>query len=207
MQIPEIVIPEIKVFTNIPATNESLNIPLPNVGMPGCIKTHRDISIKNTQIVNDDPNGVFYTCPDGSSIPSYIPIDYNPRKLEIVKESKPSAIDTPDPPKTDTPEIPKNEKKEEIVIPPCPDPKSALRVGSYANSKKLEKVKAFELVNNECNIIWEPVKFSESYIPTVSTIISTGAIALVAATSPLILNIIKPLIKNLIKKVTTRKKS
>ena len=81
MEIPEIVIPEIKVFTYIPATNESLNIPLPNVGMPGCVKTHRDISIKNTQIVNDDPNGAFYTCPDGSSIPSYIPIDYNPRKL------------------------------------------------------------------------------------------------------------------------------
>mgnify|MGYP003318564237 CR=1 FL=1 len=65
-------------------------------------------SIKNTQIVNDDPNGAFYTCPDGSSIPSYIPIDYNPRKLEKVEESKPSAIDTPDPPKADTPEIPKN---------------------------------------------------------------------------------------------------
>ena len=35
--------------------------------MPGCVKTHRDISIKNTQIVQDDPNGAFYTCPDGSS--------------------------------------------------------------------------------------------------------------------------------------------
>ena len=207
MEIPEIVIPEIKVFTYIPATNKSLNVPLPNVGMPGCVKTHRDISIKNTQIVNDDSNGAYYTCPDGSSIPSYIPIDYNPRKLEIVEESKPSNYNTTDTPQTNTPEIPKNETKEEIVIPPCPDPKSALRVGSYANDKKLERVKAFELVNNECNIIWEDVPFSESYIPTVSTIISTGAIALVAATSPLILNIIKPLIKNLVKKVTKKKKS
>jgi len=207
LEIPEIVIPEIKVFIYIPATNESLNIPLPNVSMPGCVKTHRDISIKNTQMVNDDPNGAFYTCPDGSSIPSYIPIDYNPRKLEIVEQSKPSNINTTDTPQTNTPEIPNNETKEEIVIPLCPDPKSALRVGSYANSEKLEKVKAFELVNNECNIIWEPVPFSESYIPSIPTIISTSAIALVAATSPLILNIIKPLIKNLIKKVTTRKKS
>ena len=207
MEIPEIVIPEIKVFTYIPATNESLNIPLPNVGMPGCVKTHRDISIKNTQIVQDDPNGSYYSCPDGSYIPSYIPLDYNPSKLEIVKESKPTNTNTTETPKTTTPEIPKNEKKDAIVIPPCPDPKSALRVGSYANSEKLEKVKAFELVNNECNIIWEPVPFSESYVPSISTIISTSAIALVAATSPLILNIIKPLIKNLIKKVTTKKKS
>ena len=53
MEIQEIVIPEIKVFTYIPATNESLNIPLPNVGMPGCVKTHRDISIKNTQIAEE----------------------------------------------------------------------------------------------------------------------------------------------------------
>ena len=75
------------------------------------------------------------------------------------------------------------------------------------NQKKLERVKAFELVNNECNIIWEPVPFSESYIPSIPTIISTSAIALVAATSPLILNIIKPLIKNLVKKVTNKKKS
>ncbi len=209
MEITEIVIPEVKVFTYIPATNESLNIPLPDVGMPGCVKTHRDISLKNTQIVNDDPNGAFYTCPDGSSIPSYIPIDYNPKKLEIVEEAKPSNINTTDTPQTNTPEIPKNETKEGIVIPPCPDPKSALRVGSFANDKKLERVKAFERGENgiDCNIIWESVPFSESYIPTVSTIISTGAIALVAATSPLILNVIKPLIKNLIKKVTTRKKA
>ena len=209
MEIPEIVIPEIKVFTYIPATNESLNIPLPNVGMPGCVKTHRDISIKNTQIVQDDPNGAFYTCPDGSYIPSYIPLDYNPSKLEYIEEAKQSNINTSETPKGNTPEIPKNEKKDEIVIPPCPDPKSALRVGSFANDKKLERVKAFERGENgiDCNIIWESVHFSESYVPSVATIISTSAIALVAATSPLILNIIKPLFKNLIKKVTTKKKS
>ena len=104
----------------------------------------------------------------------HIPIDYNPRKVRIiVEESKPTAIETPDPPKTDTPEIPKNETKEEIVIPPCPDPKSALRVGSFANDKKLERVKAFETSENgiDCNIIWEPVPFSESYIPSIPTII------------------------------------
>ena len=76
------------------------------------------------------------------------------------------------------------------------------------NSEKLEKVKAFERGENgiDCNIIWEPVPFSESYIPSIPTIISTSAIAIVAATSPLILNIIKPLVKNVIKKVTAKKK-
>ena len=211
MEITEInipVIPEIKIFTYIPSTSESLNIPLPSLNMPGCVKTHRDARIKNTQIIEDDPNGTYYNCPDNSYIPSYLPLDYNPNKLEIVEQEKQKPIDTPEPPKADTPEIPKNKEKEDILIPPCPDPKSALRVGSYANSEKLEKVKAFERGENgiDCNIIWEPVPFSESYIPSIPTIISTSAIALVAATSPLILNVIKPLVKNIIKKVTAKKK-
>ena len=76
-------------------------------------------------------------------------------------------------------------------------------MNAWAANQKLEKVKAFELVNGECNIIWEPVKFQEQYIPEVSTIISTAVIGFVAASSPIILNAIKPIIKKLI----TRKKN
>ena len=137
-------------------------------------------------------------------MPSYIPIEYNPKALEIVEEQEKPKAKTPKPPETKQPEIPKDKEKEIITIPPCPDPKQPLRVGSYANSQKLEKVKAFELVNGECNIIWESVPFQESYIPEVSTIISTAVIGFVAASSPIILNAIKPIIKKLI---TRKKKS
>ena len=187
----------------IPSTNV-LNVSPLSIDILGCVKTHRDSSIKNTQIIEDDPNGAFYSCPNGK-MPSYLPIQYNPNKLEIVEEQQKPKANTPKPPETKPPEIPKNQEKEIITIPPCPDPKQPLRVGSYANSKKLEKVKAFELnENNECVIIWESVPFQEQYIPEVSTIISTAVIGFVAASSPIILNAIKPIIKKLI---TRKKKS
>jgi len=132
-------------------------------------------------------------------------MQYTPEALVIVEEEEKTKGNTPKPPETKQPEIPKNKEKDIITIPPCPDPKQPLRVGSYANSKKLEKVKAFKLnENNECITIWEPVKFQEQYIPEVSTIISTAVIGFVAASSPIILNAIKPIIKKLI---TRKKKS
>ena len=206
MKIKQIKISDISTIninSYIPPSNV-LNIPPPTIDILGCVKTHRDSSVKNTQIIEDDPNGAFYSCPNGK-MPSYLPIQYNPNKLQIVEEKQKSNVNTPNQPQTNTPEIPKNKEKEIITIPPCPDPKQPLRVGSYANSKKLEKVKAFELnENNECIIIWEPVPFQESYIPEVSTIISTAVIGFVAASSPIILNAIKPIIKKLI---TRKKKS
>ena len=205
IKIPKIEIPKISIInTNyyIPTSN-SLNITPPTINLIGCIKTHRDSSIKNTQIIEDDPNGAFFKCGSNGEIPSYTPMQYNPNKIEIVEQKQPKN-NISEPPPFKQPEIPKTKEKELVTIPPCPDPKQPLRVGSYANSKKLEKVKAFELVDGECNIIWEPVKFQEQYIPEVSTIISTAVIGFVAASSPIILNAIKPIIKKLI---TRKKKS
>ena len=205
MEIKQIKIPDISTIninSYIPPSSV-LNVAPPTIDILGCVKTHRDSSVKNTQIIEDDLNGAFYSCLNGK-MPSYIPMQYNPKKLEIVEEQEKPKADTPKPPETKQPEIPKDKEKEIITIPPCPDPKQPLRVGSYANSKKLEKVKAFELVNGECNIIWEPVAFQESYIPEVSTIISTAVIGFVAASSPIILNAVKPIIKKLI---TRKKKS
>ena len=202
-QIKILDISTININSYIPPSSV-LNVAPPTIDILGCVKTHRESSVKNTQIIEDDINGAFYKCGSNGEMPSYVPIQYNPKKLEIVEEQEKPKANTPKPPETKPPEIPKDKEKEIIKIPPCPDPKQPLRVGSYANSKKLEKVKAFELVNGECNIIWEPVPFQESYIPEVSTIISTAVIGFVAASSPIILNAIKPIIKKLI---TRKKKS
>ena len=205
MEIKQIKIPDISTIninSYIPPSNV-LNVAPPTIDILGCVKTHRDSTVKNTQIIEDDPNGAFYSCPNGK-LPSYIPMQYTPEALVIVEEQEKPQINTPKPPETKPPEIPKNKEKEFVTIPPCPDPKQPLRVGSYANSQKLEKVKSFELVNGECIINWEPVKFQEQYIPEVSTIISTAVIGFVAASSPIILNAIKPIIKKLI---TRKKKS
>ena len=54
--------------------------------MPGCVKTHGNISIKNAQIVQDDPNGAFYTCPGNKTMVSSLLTPTNrlqPRKLQL----------------------------------------------------------------------------------------------------------------------------
>ena len=205
MEIKQIKIPKISIInTNYyNPTSNTLNISPPKIDLIGCIKTHLDSSAKNTQIIEDDPNGSFFKCGSNGEMPSYSPMQYNPNKLEIVEQKTPTN-NIPEQPPLKQPDIPKTEDKEMVTIPPCPDPKQPLRVGSYANSQKLEKVKAFELVDGECNIIWEQVAFQESYIPEISTIISTAVIGFVAASSPIILNAIKPIIKKLI---TRKKKS
>ena len=213
MEIPEIVVPNINTINiptvvNIPNNiNSTLNIPLPNINLPGCVKSHRDSSVKNTAIIEDDPQGAFFSCPEGS-MPSYNPIDYNPRNLTIVEEkqeNKPSA-ETPKPPPQKETKIPEKETEEKF-IPDCPSSKQQ-RVGDFRNEKRLERVIGHERGedNIECITLYENVTFKDQYIPEISTLVSTAVIGLVAASSPLLLNAVKPLVKNIIKKLTKKKK-
>ena len=209
MEIHEIVIPEIpqiNVNTYISTPLPVLNVPLPNIDLPGCIKTHRDASVKNTQIIEDDVNGAFYSCPEGK-IPSFVPINYDRKKIEIVEQKQESPPSTPDIPKAKQPEIPDIPKeKEAIKLEPCPG-KNNQRVGDFRNEKRLERVIGHERGDDgiECITIYEDVPFTSQYIPEVSTVVSTAIIGLVAASSPLLLNIVKPLVKNLVKKLTNKK--
>ena len=209
MEIHEIVIPEIpqiNVNTYISTPLPVLNVPLPNIDLPGCVKTHRDASVKNTQIIEDDVNGAFYSCPEGK-IPSFVPINYDRKKIEIVEQKQESPPSTPDIPKAKQPEIPDIPKeKETIKLEPCPGKKDQ-RVGDFRNEKRLERVIGHERGDDgiECITIYEDVPFTSQYIPEVSTVVSTAVIGLVAASSPLLLNIIKPLVKNIVKKLTKKK--
>ena len=208
MEIPQIAIPEIptiKIQTYIPTTNESLNIALPKIDMAGCTKTHRDASVKNTQIITDDPNGAYYSCPAGHTIPSYVPINYDPKKLEYIEESKPESINTPPPPPRENPEIPPNKKEDIVFFTDCPDPNSNRRIGDYANDKKLERIVSFERDSQGvCQAIFEPVPFQEQYIPPVSLIINTVLIGVLAGGSAAIVPIIQGLAKSSMKKLGKR---
>ncbi len=196
IKIPEI--PQININTYISTPIPILNVPLPNIDLPGCVKTHRDASIKNTQIIEDDINGAFYSCPEGK-IPSFVPINYDRKKIEIVEQKQEKPINNANP------KIPKEE--ETIKIEPCPGNKDQ-RVGDFRNEKRLERVIGHERGDDgiECITLYEDVPFVDQYIPEPSTIVSTAVIGLVAASSPLILNIIKPAIKNIVKKLTSKKK-
>ena len=216
MEIPNINIPEIQSITVpifVPSTSTFLDVPLPNINLPGCVKSHRDAKPSNTAIVEDDVNGSFYSCPPGYQIPSYVPIEYNPKKLEIV-EQKQEQKPTQKAPKSsiEQPSIPKQKKeKKKIELIDCPGDDN-LRVGQYASELKLEIVVSHRRSDDgvKCYEVYESVPFISQYLPPLSTVVSTTAIGLIAASSPALLSIIKPLVKKIVgrfsKKSTAEKK-
>ena len=108
-QIKILDISTININSYIPPSNV-LNVAPPTIDILGCVKTHRDSSVKNTQIIEDDLNGAFYSCPNGK-MPSYIPIQYNPNQLQIVEEQEKPKADTPKPPETNRQKFQKIKKK------------------------------------------------------------------------------------------------
>tara|TARA_R100001594_G_scaffold14405_1_gene30622 strand:- start:15 stop:638 length:624 start_codon:yes stop_codon:yes gene_type:complete len=200
-EIPEIDIPVFEVY--IPEVTPP---PILKIAVPGCTYTHRDIgNTGNINLLLDDPRGVTYSAPCGQ-YPSFIPMNYEPDKLVVIEEAPVESTqpEMPQVPPPETPEVP--QKKEEETFKPCPGPNDQ-RVGDYRNEKKLERVLTHKRnLEGDCETIYEPVAFIEQYLPTPATAVSTGAIALIAASSPLILNIIKPAVKNLFKKLTSKKK-
>ena len=208
MEIPNINISNISIpVIDIPQNNpyNVLNVPLPSLVLPGCYQQHRDASIKNTALYKDDPRGTSINCPHGS-MPTFEPMLYDRKKIEIteVKEEKKEEVKEVQPEyKQEKPKLPK--KKEEEFFIKCPDPSKDQMIGDFRNSKKLQIVVAHKIEDNECITIYEDTKFIEKYLPSVKDSTTAAGIALVAATTPLLVNAVKPLIKQIIKKITSRK--
>ena len=197
IKVPEIKIPKI----DIPETPYITEHVLTG-NIPGCNLYHRDLEItKNPSILYNDRKADI-TCPEGE-MPSFNAIEYDPSKL--IKTVTPTqSSQQPE----YRPVIPKKkEEKETIEIPPCPSKKD-LRIGSFVNEKRLERVSGYKRGEDgiECITLYEDVPFKDQYIPNPPQLVSTAVIASVAATTPLLLNVVKPLIKNIIKKLTKKKK-
>ena len=209
MEIPEIDIPKIDIPTiNIPISSpyQVLSVPLPSLKLPGCVRYHRDASPKNTALYDDDPRGTTISCPYGS-IPTFQPLLYDRRKITITEGKKEDKkVDNDEQPKYEQkePKLPK-EKDEEFFI-KCPGDKDQ-RVGDFRNDKKLERVVGHKLSDNkkECITLYEDTMFIDQYLPSAKDAATAAGIALVAATTPLLLNAVKPLVKQLIKKLTKKK--
>ena len=207
--MPTIKIPNIKIpRIDIPVQNpyQVLNVPLPSLKLPGCVRYHRDASPKNTALYKDDPTGTIISCPNGS-MPTFQPLLYNRTKI-IITETKKEAKKTTNKEqakyKQETTELPKQRDKEFFIK--CPGDKDQ-RVGDFRNSQKLEVVVSHKLSDDksECITLYEDTKFIDQYLPSAKAVTTAAGIALVAATTPLLINAVKPLVKNLVKKVTSRK--
>ena len=205
IEIPNISIPEIKIDLPLHTPYQVLNVPPPSIKLPGCVRYHRDASPKNTALYNDDPTGTMISCPYGS-MPTFQPMLYDRRRLDIVESKEQGTrqetnetIDSP----TVKPELPKEKKK--IVIPECPGPKDQRR-GDYRNAKKLEIVVGHRLDGTECITLYEPVNFKDQYIPSANQFVGVFSLALVGASAPLVLQLVKPIVKQVMTKLTKKKK-
>ena len=201
--MPEIKLPEITLPTiDIPDT-PYFTRPKLEGKLPGCYLYHRDLeTTRNPSLLLADPSGTYTVCPNGE-MPSYTPMRYDPAQ---VIDTEPVPVNTASTPTQDTNVVqPKPKEEKKVEYEPCP-PDKALRIGSFVNEERREKIKDYiRNEDNECITLYEDVPFIDQYIPSPSVVVSTALIASVAATTPLILNAVKPLVKQLIKKITKKK--
>ena len=189
---------------NAPDVPVVVPIGFPIIEMP-CVQARR-ASYENEALISNDPDGNVVLCE--GNVPSFTPIDFTPEDIIPIDNSVAKQKEEEELPPPITPDIPvsKEENKDNFFV-DCPGPKDQ-RIGDFRNEKRLERVKGHERSEDgkECITLYEPVAFVETYLPSGATASFTAATALVAASTPLLLNVIKPVVKNLFKKLTTKKK-
>ena len=178
-----------------------LHIGNPIVDIPGCVKAHQDNQYhksglpKDKNLVQDDPDKAMIVC--DATVPSYDAMNYEPEQLIITRETPPPVVAPP--PEVDPPEVPPTGDlggKEEV---PCPGP-GQLRVGDLTQAGD-EKVIGHELSEDGkvCVTLYEDTTPVEKFLPSVNQSTTTVAIAVLAtagaAATPLLLRVIKPIIK------------
>ena len=175
-----------------------VNIGNPIIDMPGCVKMHQDNQYHKSglpvdrNLVQDDPDKAMIVC--DAEVPSYDAMNYEPEQLIITREAP--VPDIAPPPEVDPPEVPDtgNVTPEET---PCPAPNQP-RVGDLTQTGD-ERVIGHELQGTTCVVLYEPTTAVEKFLPSTNQVSTTAAIAIVAtasaAATPLLLRVIKPIIK------------
>ena len=187
----------------------TLELGFPIVEMPGCVTMHKDnkdhVSGRpfDRDLVNQDPKGTTTLCPHGE-YPSYEAMDYQPENLVVTRETPPPPVAPP--PEVEAPPVPDTgnlAKDKEIE---CPAPNQP-RVGDLTQNGE-ERVTGHEIQNGQCVVLYESTTAVEKYLPSTNQVSTTAAIAVVAtasaAATPLLLRVIKPIIKKLT--ITIQKK-
>ena len=180
----------------------TVQIGTPIIQIPGCIEAHED-NKKSKTLVDNDPDGSKVFC-DGQ-VPSYRAMDYVPEQLIITQEQEAPPVNTDtntgdlETPQPEIPDIP-SDKKETEEDPPCPGPKDQ-RIGDLRNAQAKEKVVGHEIKNGECVTLYEATTIVDQYVPTPAQVVNTAQIAVVAATVPLLIAVVKPVVAQFIKRI------
>ena len=214
--IPNVTIPQIVqrdwligvpfVPNNDPPVTLQLGFPI--VEMPGCVTMHKDnkdhVSGRpfDRDLVNQDPKGTTTLCPHGE-YPSSEAMDYQPENLVVTRETPPPPVAPP--PEVEAPPVPDTGNIAQDKEIECPAPNQP-RVGDLTQNGE-ERVTGHEIQNGQCVVLYESTTAVEKYLPSTNQVSTTAAIAVVAtasaAATPLLLRVIKPIIK---KTVDTVKK-
>ena len=213
IEVPNITIPNVvsnqhwlNGIPNVPSNHPPITtqIGFPIVEIPGCVKMHQDNKDHvsklpfDKDLVNQDEKGTTTLCPHGE-YPSYEAMEYTPEQLIIQRETPPPEVAPP--PEIDPPELPDTGDiggKEEVA---CPGP-GQLRVGDITQSGD-ERVVGHELSadGKTCVTLYEDTSPVEKFLPSTNQATTTLAVAVIAtagaAATPLILRVVKPILKKL----------
>ena len=184
----------------------TVHIGVPVIDIPGCVEAHEQNTNreKNGILNEDDPKGVRVFCDAG--LASFNPINFN-EEVELPTPKPPippyKAPEVPEVPVIPKDIIPKVKEKLE-----CPPP-NAPRIGDVAQNQK-ERVSGFEVQNGVCVTLYEDIPWQAQYLPAPQVVATTGGIAIVATSSALLakpladllLKVIKPTVKKVIKKIS-----
>ena len=193
----------------------SLTLGTPIIDLPGCVEYNR-ANKESKNLVDDDPKGNVVLC-DGS-MPSFNPIDFEPERIVPTKAAEVPIIPNTETSKkeedtnenteaatTQTGNIPTNTSN--IICPP----RAAPVVGTKVEGGK-KTISGYEIQDNRCVTLYEDVPIFNQVLaslPSAGAVTTTASIAVVATSSALlakpladlILKVIKPTIKTLMKKL------
>jgi len=177
-----------------------VTVPLgfPIINMPGCVETRKD-SRENSALLTNDPKGNVVFC--DAEYPSYDAMDYTPEELLYTQDAKPQRYPQPEIPAADAPPPKKIED--------CPPP-GAAEIGTKIEDGRKEII-GYQLIGNRCVTQYKKLTMTQQVvnaIPTAPQVVSTTGITLIATSAalatPLLLRVVKPVVKQIINKIKKR---
>ena len=180
-----------------------LNIPVPVtvplgfpiINMPGCVEARKD-SRENSALLTNDPKGNVVFC--DAEYPSYDAMDYTPEELLYTQDAEPQRYPQPEIPAADAPPPKKIED--------CPPP-GAAEVGTKIEDGRKE-ITGYQLIGNRCVTQYKKLTVQQQVInaiPTAPQVVSTTGITLIATSAalatPLLLRVVKPVVKQIINRI------
>ena len=187
-----------------------VDIGVPVVNIPGCVEATETNTAKNNQLREDDTNGLVTYCDSG--VPNFSPISYEPNQMILTGPPVVGGTNSPDSPEVPpAPELPTPPVVSAAVECPTPAQEAKEPVGTFVEGYR-KKVIEYKLAGNECIQITEAVGIPQQIIaglPSAGQVSSVGGIAVIATTSALLakpladllLKVVKPTVKKVIKKI------